>query len=91
MKRYLVCEKCGTKYKPGMRQIYPASEIGEPAEFERVVTGVINSDKGAFVCDFCNVPLRSRQHVCARTIWTGIDVAPELWEHNYIIFPFEGC
>ena len=38
--RHVRCEDCMKDKQPGTRMIYPASDIGEPAEFERVLLGI---------------------------------------------------
>ena len=38
--RHVRCEQCGAGKETGTRMLYPASEIGEPAEYERVIWGV---------------------------------------------------
>lgn len=37
--RHFLCGECIKEKNPGTRKIYERSEIGEPAEFERVMTG----------------------------------------------------
>ena len=37
--RHVRCEKCMDKKIPGTRLICPRSQMGEPAEFERVILG----------------------------------------------------
>lgn len=43
--RHLCCEKCIENRQPGTRMVYPVSEIGEPAEYERVVIGIARVPK----------------------------------------------
>lgn len=64
--RHIRCAKCMEGKQEGTRQLYPRSEIGEPAEFERVVIGVarqpqrdqpwmsINGDKRDLPLEFYN-------------------------------------
>lgn len=38
--RHILCAKCMEGKTPGTRQTHARSDIGEPAEFERVVAGI---------------------------------------------------
>ncbi len=39
MSRSLLCQNCAARKEEGERQLYAASSLGEPAEYERVVWG----------------------------------------------------
>jgi len=47
--RHVLCGKClDDKHKqPGTRLIYPRSDIGEPAEYERVMIGVAKTPQAS--------------------------------------------
>ncbi len=42
---YVLCGECVKKKEPGTRLIYERSEIGEPAEFQRVTVGTARRPK----------------------------------------------
>lgn len=82
MSQRLVCPGCALRPKNFRGEILAASEIGEPAEWARVVHGVAR--QATWVCDQCGQRIVTGQRAACETVWLAGQPEPAAWEVEYL-------